>query len=100
MKDIVTKINESNQGSSFEPYRYEKADWEEWLKLIKKEKFGKDIFIGNYDSDPELKLVYKINNAKKTMDHIASYNVKTQTLYCDDINLFGNVCERSQDKNF
>ena len=36
-------------------------------------------------------LVYKSNNSKKMMEHIASYNKKTQTLYCDDIKLFGNI---------
>lgn len=89
MKQIIDFINESN-GSSFEAYRYENTEWNKWLELVKKEDFGKDILIGNYDSDPNLMLVYKANHSKKTMEHIASYNKKTQTLYCDDIKLFGN----------
>lgn len=93
MKQISNFINESNElkGSSFEAYIYENAEWNKWLKLINKEDFGKDILIGNYESYPNLMLVYKSNNSKKMMEHIASYNKKTQTLYCDDIKLFGNI---------
>ena len=64
MKDIVSKINES--GSSFsEQVKYSKSDWEKWKKETKE-----DIFIGNYDDNPNLELIYIPNHKDKTMKHI------------------------------
>jgi len=84
MKDIVSKINES--GSSFsEQVKYSKSDWEKWKKETKE-----DVFIGNYENEPDLELVYIPNNKDKMMDHIATYNTKTNVLWCDDIKLFGH----------
>ena len=92
MKDIVSKLNESSNaghvknGSSFsEEVKYSKSDWEKWKKETKE-----DVFIGNYESEPNLELVYIPNHKEKTMDHIATYNKTAQILFCNDINLFGN----------
>ena len=84
MKDIVSKINES--GSSFsEQVKYSKSDWKKWKKETKE-----DVFIGNYENEPDLELVYIPNNKDKMMDHIATYNKKTGVLSCNDIKLFGH----------
>lgn len=65
--------------------KYTKSDWEKWKKETKE-----DVLVGNYENSPELELVYIPNHKAKTMEHIATYNTKTQVLFCDDINLFGN----------
>ena len=90
MKDINTYINEYKNepggGSSFEnKVKYSKSDWEKWKKETKE-----DIFVGNYDDDPDLELAYIPNHKEKTMKHIATYNIKTGILWCDDIKLFGH----------
>ena len=95
MKTLNRYINETKSqlggGSKFEnEVKYSKSDWEKWLQLIKKEEYGKDLLIGNYEDNPELTLVYKTNDKEKMMDHIASYDTKKEILYTDDINLFGN----------
>lgn len=73
-----------------EKVKYSLKDWEKWLKLVEKEEFGKNLYIGNYDNDPNITLVYKANDKDKHMDHIATYNHEKGVLYCDDIKLFGN----------
>ena len=89
MKQLSKYISESNQemkGSSFsEKVKYSKKDWELWKKLTKE-----DVFVGNYDNEPELELVYIPDHTSKTVKHIATYNTKTETLFCDDLKLFGN----------
>lgn len=87
MKDIVSKINEykEDNGSFGYEVKYSKSDWEKWKKETKE-----DIFIGNYDDNPNLELIYIPNHKDKTMKHIATYNKKTEILWCDDIKLFGN----------
>jgi len=76
--------------------KYSKEDWDKWVKLVEKEKWGDDIMIGTYDSAPELTVVYKAEHEKSIMgrkgfmDHIASYNKEKEILWCDDIKLFGN----------
>ena len=93
MKDIISKINESGNaghvknGSSFsEEVNYSKSDWEKWKKETKE-----DVLIGNYESEPNLELVYIPNHKEKTMNHIATYNTKTGILFCDDIKIFGHI---------
>ena len=91
MKTLNEFINEEQLGSAFkDKVKYSKDDWEKWLQLIKKEEYGKDLLLGNYEDNPELTLVYKTNDKEKMMDHIASYDTKKEILYTDDINLFGN----------
>ena len=91
MRQINEYINYKEGGSSFEnEVKYSKSDWEKWLKLVDKEEYGKDLMIGNYESQPELTLVYRVNHDKKMMDHIATYDTKKEVLWCDDINIFGN----------
>ena len=92
MKDIISKINESGNaghvknGSSFsEQVKYSKSDWEKWKKETKE-----DVLIGNYESEPNLELVYIPNHKDKIMNHIATYNKQAQILFCDDIKLFGH----------
>lgn len=87
MKNLITYINESNKNdSSFsEEVKYSKADWEKWKKET-----NEDVFIGNYESEPNLELVYMPNHKDKTMNHIATYNKSSEILFCDDIKLFGN----------
>lgn len=92
MKQLSKYIAESDNtghaknGSSFsEEVKYSKSDWEKWKKETKE-----DVLIGNYESEPNLELVYIPNHKGKTVDHIATYNTKTETLFCDDIKLFGN----------
>lgn len=85
MKDIILKINESSGSSFSEQIKYSKSDWEKWKKETKE-----DVFVGNYENDPNLELVYIPNDKDKTMNHIASYNKKTEILFCDDIKLFGH----------
>jgi len=103
MKSISEFINESKpysidythrtmptQGNFKEKVKYSKSDWDKWIKLMEKEEWGKDILIGNYESSPELTVVYRVNNKNHTMDHIASFDNNKEILYCDDINIFGN----------
>ena len=92
MKDIVSKINESSNaghaknGSSFsEEVKYSKSDWEKWKKETKE-----DVLIGNYESEPNLEVVYIPNHKDKIMNHIGTYNKQAQILFCDDIKLFGH----------
>ena len=87
MKDIVSKINEykEDNGSFGYELEYSKSDWEKWKKKIKE-----DILIGNYDDNPNLELAYIPNHKDKTMQHIATYNKKTEVLWCDHIKLFGH----------
>lgn len=87
MKNLITYINESNKNdSSFsEEVKYSKADWEKWKKET-----NEDVFIGNYENEPNLELVYMPNHKDKTMNHIATYNKSSEILFCDDIKLFGN----------
>lgn len=87
MKDIVSKINEYKEDNSSFAYelKYSKSDWEKWKKETKE-----DIFVGNYDDNPNLELAYIPNHKEKTMKHIATYNKKTCVLFCDDIKLFGH----------
>ena len=93
MKSLIDKISESGNaghvknGSSFsEEVKYSKSDWEKWKKETKE-----DVLIGNYESEPNLELVYIPNHKEKTMDHIATYNKTAQILFCDDIKLFGHI---------
>lgn len=88
MKDIVSKINEykEDHGSFEHEVKYSKFDWEKWKKETKE-----DVLIGNYESEPNLELVYIPNHKEKTMNHIATYNTKTGILFCDDIKLFGHI---------
>ena len=87
MKDIVSKINEykEDRGSFGYEVKYSKSDWEKWKKETKE-----DVFIGNYENEPDLELVYIPNHKDKMMDHIATYNKKTGVLFCNDIKLFGH----------
>ena len=93
MKDIITKINESNKetknSSVFsEKVKYYKKDWDNWLENFYNGNFeNKHILIGP-DANSEMICVY-IKNGEK-LNHIASYNTKTNVLYTDDIHLFGN----------
>lgn len=78
MKDLKELLIESLGGSSFkEKVRYKKSDFEQWRKAADKkfevENLG-DNLLGVY-----------LNNV-----HIATYNIKTQILMCDDTKLFGN----------
>ena len=85
MKNLVNYINEQ-QGSSFkEEVKYTKADWEKWKKNRPDE-----IYVGTDDDNKDLELVYIVNHKTRTVDHIASYNPKTQVLFCDDPKLFGH----------
>lgn len=85
MKNLVNYINEQ-QGSSFkEEVKYTKADWEKWKKNRPDE-----IYVGTDDAHKGLEVVYIVNHKTKTVDHIASYNPKTQVLFCDDTKLFGH----------
>ena len=83
--DLVSFINE-HQGSLFkEEVKYTKADWEKWKKTRPDE-----IYVGTDDDYKDLELVYIVNHNTRTVDHIASYNPKTQVLFCDDIKMFGH----------
>ena len=86
MKQINEYLRHESTGSSFEhEVKYSKADWEKWKKETKE-----DVLVGNYESEPTLELVYIPNHKNKTMEHIATYNKKTEQLFCDDIKLFGH----------
>ena len=89
MKQINEYINQSvNEfsGNAFsEKVKYTKSDWDKWKKETKE-----DVLVGNYESDPDLEVVYVPNHKDKMMEHIGKYNKKTQTLYCDDIKIFGH----------
>jgi len=58
------------------------SNWESWKNDTKE-----DIMIGNFDSMPNIELVYIPNHINKTVDHIATYNKKEQTLYFDNVDL-------------
>ena len=78
MKALKELLIESLGGSSFkEVVRYKKSDFEQWCKATGK-KFDVE------DLGDNLKGIYL--NGK----HIATYNVKSQILMCDDTKLFGN----------
>lgn len=78
MKHLKELLMESFRGSSFkEEVRYKKSDFEQWCKVA-----GKRFDVEDLGDD--LRGVYL--NGK----HIATYNIKTQTLMCDDTKLFGN----------
>lgn len=78
MKALKELLIESLGGSSFkEEVRYKKSDFEQWCKAADK-KFDVE------DLSDDLKGIYL--NGK----HIATYNVKSQILMCDDTKLFGN----------
>lgn len=93
MKNLNQYINEQSESQFKEKVKYTSFDWDKWLKLIDKEEWGKDLMIGNYESQPDLTLVYKADHMKKTMEHIATYDTKRQILMTDDIHLFGNETE-------
>ena len=91
MKQIKEYISENQSGSQFKgQVKYSKDNWDQWMKMWKDKKFDKDILVGKLDNEPDLELVYKINNTERTVDHIATYNTKKEILYTNDINLFGN----------
>jgi len=85
MKDLVSKLNEASGSSFSDQVKYSKTDWEKWKNESKE-----DVFIGNYENEPDLELVYVPNHKDKMMDHIATYNKKTGILFCNDIKLFGH----------
>lgn len=86
LQEFISEANNHFSGSSFsQEAKYSKADWEKWKKATKD-----DVFIGNYESDPDLEVVYISDHGNKMMKHIATYNTKTQVLWCDDIHFFGN----------
>lgn len=84
MKNISNFILEAGKAFKKEVL-YTPSDWQKW-----KENTNKDVFVGNYEEDPDIELVYMPNRFAKTLTHIATYNKKTRTLYCDSIRLFGN----------
>ena len=86
MKDLVSKLNEASGSSFSDQVKYSKTDWEKWKNESKE-----DVFIGNYENEPDLELVYVPNHKDKMMDHIATYNKKTGILFCNDIKLFGHI---------
>ena len=91
MKNLTKFINEQQGGSSFkQEVSYSAADWNKW----KNETRGKDIYVGTVNDEPDLELVYIPNHKSKTLDHIATYNIKTHVLFCDDINLFGHEVKK------
>lgn len=78
MKALKELLIESLGGSSFkEEVRYNKSDFEQWCKVAG-ERFDVE------DLGDNLRGVY-LNGV-----HIATYNIKTQILMCDDTKLFGN----------
>lgn len=78
MKHLKDLLIESFGGSSFkEEVKYKKSDFEQWCKAADK-KFDVE------DLGDDLRGIYL--NGK----HIATYNVKSQMLMCDDTKLFGN----------
>lgn len=78
MKQLKDLLIESLGGSSFkEVVRYKKSDFEQWYKVAGKRFDVEDLGDG-------LRGIYL--NGK----HIATYNVKSQILMCDDTKLFGN----------
>lgn len=78
MKHLRDLLIESFGGSSFkEEVKYKKSDFEQWCKTAGK-KFDVE------DLGDDLRGIYL--NGK----HIATYNVKSQILMCDDTKLFGN----------
>ena len=78
MRTLKELLIESLGGSSFkEEVRYKKSDFEQWRKVA-----GKQFDVE--DLGDNLLGVY-LNNV-----HIATYNIKTQILMCDDTKLFGN----------
>ena len=84
IKQFINEYKEDNGSFGYE-LKYSKSDWEKWKKETKE-----DIFVGNYDDNPNLELAYIPNHKDKMMKHIATYNTKTQVLWCDDIKLFGH----------
>lgn len=78
MKTLKEFLTESMGGSAFkEEVKYKKSDFEQWCKAAGK-KFDVE------DLGDDLMGIYL--NGK----HIATYNVKSQILMCDDTKLFGN----------
>lgn len=85
MKDLNQFIKESVGNAFKHEVKYSSIDWKKFKKDTNKE-----VFIGNYEDDPNIELAYMQNRYTKTLKHIGTYNKKTHVLYCDDIHLFGN----------
>ena len=85
MKDLNQFIKESVGNAFKREVQYSSIDWKKFKKNTNKE-----VFIGNYESAPDLTVIYRADHKNHTMDHIGSYDNKKEILYCDDIHLFGN----------
>lgn len=71
-------------GSAFkEKASMDLSAWNDWKETAAKEH---EDYIVYEDTDAGIFLVY-IN--KKPLQHIATYNVEEQEVYCDDLSLFG-----------
>lgn len=77
--------NTTTQGAFKEKVKYSLSDWNKWKKETKE-----DVFFGNYETEPDLEVIYIPDHKNKTLKHIATYNKKTNVLFCDDIKLFGH----------
>lgn len=93
MKSLISYVNENEDfiDPSFkEKVKYSNDDFEKWQKEIHNDNIlGKKIFISPYE-DESLMLVYLRKDDSNIISHIATYNKKTEVLYCDDIKIFGN----------
>lgn len=92
MKSLSSYVNEDFAGQSFkEKVKYTNKDFDSWQNTISKDHdLGKKILISPYE-DESLMLIYLRKDDSNIIDHIGTYNKKTETLYCNDINIFGNV---------
>lgn len=85
MKELVQFMKESSGPQFHYEVKYTLSDWNKWKKNRPDE-----IYVGTYEDDSDLELVYMPDHRAKTMKHIATYNTKTQVLFCDDTTLFGH----------
>ena len=86
---VNENLNESQKSVFADEVKFSKEDFEKWSKE------AKDLYI--FAEQDNLILIYKKleKPIEKTLcridvEHIATYNFKTQTLFTDDTALFGN----------
>lgn len=82
-RDLVHR-EMTQQGSQFKnEIKYSITSWDEW-----KQNRAENVYVGGYDNEPDIEVVYVVNDENKTLEHIATYNKKEQVLFCDDVDMF------------
>lgn len=88
MKSIQSYITEGKGEAFTNQVKYSKEDIKKWIKAA-----GDSFEVCNA-TDSDALLIYKKLNKKdefgSTIEHVATYFIKKEELFTDDINLFGH----------